>query len=88
MKKRPPKPITPEQLAEFAKLRERIMRMFDESIPENHARMEKGRRAAQLELERKESYERGVKDADRKARAVMKEWRKTHPIKGVWDDWD
>ena len=88
MKKRPPKPMTPAQLAEFAKLRERIMRTFDESIPENHARMEKARRTAQLELERKESYAQGVKDAERKARAIMKERRKTHPVKDVRDDWN
>lgn len=88
MKKRPPKPITPEQLAEFAKLKEQTFRMFDESIPENHARMEKARKTAQLELERKESYERGVKDAERKARAIMKEWRTTHPVKDVRDDWN
>lgn len=88
MKKRQPKPITPEQLAEFAKLKERIFRTFDENIPENKQRMEKARRAAQLELERKESYERGVKDAERKARATMKEWRKTHPVKDIRDDWN
>ena len=88
MKKRPPKPITPEQLAEFAKLKEITMRLMDESIPANKKRMEKARKTAQLELERKDSYERGVKDAERKARAVMKEWRKTHPVKDVRDDWN
>lgn len=44
--KRQPKPITPEQLAEFAKLRERIFRTFDESIPENKQRLEKWRMKA------------------------------------------
>jgi hypothetical protein len=41
--KRQPKPITPEQLAEFAKLKEITMRLMDESIPANKKRMEKAR---------------------------------------------
>ncbi len=46
MKKQPPKPITPEQLAEFAKLKEITMRLMDESIPANKKRMEKARMQA------------------------------------------
>lgn len=40
------KPITPEQLAEFTKLKEITMRLIDESIPANKKRMEKARMQA------------------------------------------
>ena len=55
--------LTPELLAEFAKLKEQTFKMFDESIPANKERLEKARKAAVHEQWRRRSFELGVEQA-------------------------